>query len=382
MIDEEKIHLIDRSEKCFIIPNASDKPIELWMLHYNSIALIINKKTGDICTQSFYEGEFRAFDSSSVRKYQQDIFLEQEGEKFVLLFKTNYDSPNVSSYLSDLESRGIPSVVLTANVKSFPDFQDDRLRFGEFPIGFRIDLTNPKNIQVLGSDKHFGEVLTQELLSPTENYPSSLPEISKMVSEWYKYNNAANVISWAHDKLEEAFQENPIDFSRLSNSEGRIGQEVECILRLKKPFSSSYLYNDENGVNRIMETLSFVEKQEGMHPKFVAMLTGKAASEAGSKILNVDPEDPEFEHLSKHCLKLVEFAKSLLEKQPEEIDKITCADKMRDEFNRLHKILSKEMPQLVRFELPERPALPSGIGEKGSDGNLVQGIDQNEYRGI
>jgi hypothetical protein len=487
MKSKTETHLIDRSYDCCIIPSALDKPIELWMHHFHSMALIVNQETGDICTQ-FFSDSVNNFYKYPLRKLKQDVFLEQEGDKVVFLFNTNYDGgQDISKYISDLEKRGVAiGGRVTAEVTSFPNYNERKN--GEIAVGFKIDLKNPELINIFGSDNHESTPFKQDVLKSVGNEKSTLPDINALAEEFYLKRNIIQKIFFANKNLPAVVEKIAFDLKSIGDLGDKVGLAVLDDIKKDEPFSDKSLYDDEilrhdsekysvNRLNRfavsdmlsffrelredrqsevrsaieksfpgykcpdtftnydfednnfskfiiktcgvhedplenfiqavkknlpdnhpfksyntrnlnddasidqIVSTLTFV-LDNGLQPTVVAKLSGEAAMQSATRLSRLEPEDDDYKKILSHSLKLIDFAKNIIEKQPDEIEKFNCAEQMRVGYTLLCRVLSRTNKNFKQLDLPERPALPSGVGENGRDENLGQSIDQNKYKGI
>lgn len=252
MADTDQYYHFGRdSLGCRVIPNATDKPLRLWMHHDNAMALIVNKKTGDVCIQSFYNGARSGaqeiYDNDVTRQLQQNIFLEQEGEKVVFLLRTDYTSPKIEKYLKELEQRNVQlGGELTAKVSQFPNYE--KFVGGEVPVGFEIDLKNPREIQVHGPSGHRAEVLTQDILSAVGQAPSTLPDIESQLRTLEKYDRFADLVAQASKKLPAYLDQEALDLSQIGSMTGPLGEAINKAIELimqRRPFSEPHLYDDQ-----------------------------------------------------------------------------------------------------------------------------------------
>jgi hypothetical protein len=341
-------YTIGRANECDIVPNATDKPIELLMHHFHARSLIINLKTGDILTcllsESHHASAQSNFENSSVTQLQHNIFLEQDGEKALFMLKTNFKSPVVNRYIEMMKERGVRFAgELISDVENgFSEFE--KYRYGEISSGFIFDLTSPCEIKTMVGGE-VGSQLVQGVVSEVGTDKTTLPNIREQIQLHYKYSNIGKMIAHASDNLPEQLENSKIDLSDLSDVSGHIADSITMSMNRERPFSSDHLY-DLKYVDYIMNTLSFIQ-EKGIDDLVLASLSGVFSKELARRIMQIneyeDGSSEEFFHLAFMAQKIIPFAIDILLRQESELMKKQCDMQMQDELIRLNKVVFIKM---------------------------------------
>lgn len=88
-----------------VIKNATDKPLELHMHHFDSVLLLVNEKTGDILFHFFARGDQNPIIQD--RNLVEQVFLAQDGDKTAILLNTNHNNHKPPrDYIEKLQGGG------------------------------------------------------------------------------------------------------------------------------------------------------------------------------------------------------------------------------------------------------------------------------------
>jgi hypothetical protein len=347
-------HMIDRSRDCNVIPNATDKPIELWMHHSNARSLIINLKTGDILSYIFSDGTTTAqshFESSGKFQIEHNIFLEQEGDKVLFILKTNHgNTSSVDRYIKKMTDQNVKFAgeIISDVVNDFPSY--DEYKWGEIYTGFIIELNNPSIFKTRFSDC-IGKDVTQSKITTVGNEPSTLPNVEELVQLYFKYSNIGQLISWADERLALRLEEGEIDLSDLSDFSEHISNALDLSMKESIPFSHDHLYK-EKFANDIINTLTLV-KEKGLNVVSIAYLCGTAITQISRRLMYIDNDEPEFFPLISLAQVIVPFSIGLVIEQLDEDVKNNCQMQMQDELNRLQRIILNKVKDFDCDKLPD-----------------------------
>jgi len=309
---EQQVYLIDRTSDCNVLPNAFDKVVRLSMHHFHARSIIINVKTGDVLTQLFSDGAqqsaLSAFYALPVYQFQHSVFFDQEGDKIAFILKTNYNSPELSSYLSYLSLNGVAFIKeIVADVESCSDFE--KFRFGEMPVYFDLDLTDFTTVAVTCCDD---EAISQELgVDLTVGVESStLPDMKALVAEYYQLEGIGKLITWADIRLPEQLEKNGIVLSELTSMTGYNKDTLVDTLERMYPFGDHMLYKEKN-IGQVITTLKLIH-DAGLSPSLVSSLCGKAASSVSGYINHADLKEADMDYLVDHAKELITLSFSAL----------------------------------------------------------------------
>ena len=334
----ETHHVIGRSDECNVIANAANKPLTVWMHHYHARALLVNIQTGDVLTQLFADGsQMNAqenFNRSTLSQIHQTLFLEETGEKIHFILKTDYKAPAINQYIEDLLKLGVVfGGEIIANVtQEHPEYEE--YKYGEIPVGYTLDLTNPREFSVAYDDDNRGANIPQLAMSTVGNEPSTLPDFKALNQQYYQLSGIGRQIAWASDDLAQQLTDSSVDLSTLENLPEYFRNTVQQAIEKEYPFSSNYLYKADCHP-QIINTLNLVQTQ-GLDVMSVASLIGAAAQAQGTQTDRCGFRSPELFDLVKQGQELFTFAQTFIQARKNDDEKAQCAEKMQDQFNRMH----------------------------------------------
>jgi ferredoxin-fold anticodon binding domain-containing protein len=330
-------HVLGRSKECDIVSNATDKPIELWMHHYNARSLIINLKTGDVLTYLFSDSHQSNaqmnFDRDALTQIEHKLFLEQEGDKVLFIFNTNFKTPATKIYVESLQSKGVTFLEeITVDIENeFSEF--NTYRYGEIPTGFFINLNKATILKTFfGTEK--GKDIDLPLISVGKD-DSTLPNIKELRSTYNSLWNIARLISWADKRLPEELAKTDIDLSDLSNIDNSLSNIILSTIEEERAFSKERLY-ENNSDNDIFNTLEFI-KNQGLNREIILELVEITVKQLTRRIVDLwkDEDEDDFLHLFGMAQKITVFATDF---------NVDCTNDVS--FERMNKVSSKKIIEL------------------------------------
>lgn len=302
--------------------------------------------------------------ASLKRRLEHDLFLDQPGEKKVLIFHIHHGKPEekplldekVISYQKLLNARAIPYRLVVTNAQDHPEFEQKR--YGDINAQFEIDLREPTTIHCTYNGKHKTDPLTQDLISQVRNGSSTVPAVQDGLDRFQKITNLLVGIARADRDIIQKIDSSGIKLAQLSqmNENDRVDRAVFQLMEQTETFAKEELYETDQ-VDRILTTLRGVE-EKGLDAPLVALLAGQAALQASRKINSLDETDENFSALTEYATHLVDFARKFLAHQPGE-NWENCAAPLRDGFGQLLYVLKQKGVMVEQLALPEQKTLPA-----------------------
>ncbi len=372
---------IDRSDDCFVYPNATDKPLSLYMHHFNRTVVIVNQETGDVLSQSFsrfLEGSGEFF-SSPRNRMKEDLFFDDPGQKIAFVLEADCDNQkaDIREYLSHLESRGVAMGGSIACGIDEKQTEAEELRrtgknySGEIGVSFLWDLKNPTTIQAQWAGGE-PQPLEQQALKEVGTRPTQVPEMKSIIQRVNQLSGVAKYISWAHEGLETEVEKHNVDINELFDMDSRFGKWVAEEARYHPPFDKDYLYHHPDDLGRIEKTLKYLQGK-GLKSEPLAVLISAVAEGAARNMLRI-PGDPN-DFLIPFAHRMRQFAQKVVEAEPDIATKEHCAKLMYDDFRRLAYAMRNFTPKAVApeklgFETMVENKLAREVGTAGTQAEL------------